>query len=580
MRGIAASPGVAHGEVFVILQKTHDIPVYQVEEALRDQEVSRFEEALTKTHHQIAKLRNEVARRLGESEAQIFDAHLMVLEDKALIDEVISELEQSHYNIEYCFRSVCERFIDAFAALEDEYIKERVADIRDVEKRVLDNLLGETSASLADMAADRIVASEDIAPSDAAELEHARVQGILTDAGSRTSHAVIMARSLRIPAVVGLHDVTQHIDTSDYILIDGYEGLVIINPGKDTLYRYGQLKEERSNIQKIFESKATKLSQTLDKHNLPVLANIGSLEDCKHIHDAGAEGIGLFRTEGLFMRADGFPTEEEQFQIYHKVALCCDSKPVIIRTLDLGGDKFTSAMTIGEPEANPFMGFRAIRFCLEHKDIFKEQLRAILRATAYGNVRIMYPMISGVSELQQANALLEEAKEELRERKAAFDDKTEVGSMIEIPSAAMIIDLLAEHCDFFSIGTNDLIQYLLAVDRVNDRIAHLYEPNHPAVIRALAHIIECANKTGIPIGICGELAGDPLYAPLLMGMGAHDISVTASALPEIKFLIRQMKLSDAQKLVKDVLKQSEPDIIAELLQDFYLKHMEHIVGKK
>lgn len=571
---------MSHGEVFVILQKEHDIPIYQIEAAKHDQEVARFEEALSRTHHQISNVRNEVAKRLGENEARIFDAHMMVLEDKALIDEVIHELEQSNYNVEYCFRSVCERFIEAFAALEDEYIKERVADIRDVEKRVLDNLMGHASPNLADMVRERIVASEDIAPSDAAELENARVLGILTDGGSRTSHAVIMARSLQIPAVVGLHDVTQQLETGDYLLVDGYEGIVIINPAEDTLYRYGQLKEERKNIQKLFLSAARKPSQTLDKHDLPIMANIGSVEDCEALAETGAEGVGLFRTEALYMKSDGFPTEEEQFQVYHRVAESLHPKPVVIRTLDLGGDKYTSAMAFGEPEANPFMGFRAIRFCLEHQDVFKEQLRAILRASAFGNVRIMYPMISSVEELKEANAVLEEAKSELRESSTAYDENTLVGSMLEIPGAAIITDLLAEHCDFFSIGTNDLIQYLLAVDRVNDRIAHLYEPNHPAVIRTLAHIMEAAGKAHTPVGVCGELAGDALYAPLLFGLGAHDISVTSSSLPEIKFLLRQMKFSDAQGLAKKVLKQTEPAAVAELLEDFYLKHMDHIVGKK
>ncbi|WOO41398.1 phosphoenolpyruvate--protein phosphotransferase [Rubellicoccus peritrichatus] len=580
LRGVAASPGVAHGEVFVILQKEHDIPIFQVEDALHSQEVARFEEALSRTHHQIASVRNEVAKRLGEEEAKIFDAHLMVLEDKALIDEVISEMEDTGYNVEYCFRSVCERFIEAFSTLQDEYIRERVADIRDVEKRVLDNLLGETSNSLAEMAADRIIASEDIAPSDAAELEQARVLGIVTDAGSRTSHTVIMARSLSIPAVVGLHDVTQRLMTGDYIIVDGYEGLVIINPTEATLYRYGELKEERKNIQKVFRSSAQKPAETQDKHTLPVYANIGSLEDCDEIREAGGEGVGLFRTEALFMKADGFPTEEEQFQIYHQVAQRLNPLPVVIRTLDLGGDKYTSAMAFGDPESNPFMGFRAVRFCLEHQDVFKDQLRAILRASAFGNVRIMYPMISGVQELLQANAVLDEAKDELRERKAAFDENTKVGSMIEIPSAAVTADLLAQHCDFFSIGTNDLIQYLLAVDRVNDRIAHLYNPNHPAVLRTLAQIMEAGNKAKIPVGICGEMATDPLYVPLLFGLGAHEISATASALPEIKFMLRQIKLKDAQDLAKDVLNESEPDAIADMLETFYLNHMEHVVGKK
>ncbi len=580
MRGIAASPGVSHGDAFVILQRELDVPIYEVEDSHRPQEIARFEQAIMTTRHQIAKVRGEVAKRLGEEEAKIFDAHLMVLEDKALIDEVINELEQTGYNIEYCFRSVCERFVEAFSSLQDEYIKERIMDIRDVARRVLDNLMGATGANLAEMTAERIIVSEDISPSDAAQLEQAKVMGVITDAGSRTSHAVIMARSLRIPAVVGLHNASKQIETGDYVLVDGYEGLVIINPTESTLFRYGELKQERQSIQKVFMANATQAATTQDKQTLPVLANIGSLEDCKGLRESGAEGVGLFRTEGLFMQADGFPTEEEQFQVYRQVAESLDPLPVVIRTLDLGGDKYTSAFAYGETEANPFMGFRAIRFCLEHQDVFKEQLRAILRASAHGNVRIMYPMISGLEELLQANAVLEESKEELRKRKAAFDDKTQVGSMIEIPSAAVTADLLAKHCDFFSIGTNDLIQYLLAVDRVNDRIAHLYEPNHPAVLRTLSQIMDAARRAKIPVGVCGEMAADPLYVPLLFGLGATNISASASSLPEIKFLLRQMKLKDAQALAKSVLREADPAAVADKLETFYLTHMEHILGKK
>ncbi|MEM9226959.1 MAG: phosphoenolpyruvate--protein phosphotransferase, partial [Verrucomicrobiota bacterium] len=548
LNGIAASPGVAHGLAFVIHQRDLEIPAYDLQSERIPEEIARFERTLMETRKDILRVRNEVAERLGEGEATIFDAHLLVLEDAALIDETIRMVEEKRHNVEHCYFEVSQRYIDAFDALDDEYIKERITDIRDVTRRVLERLLGQQAANLYELTAERIVASEDVSPSDAAQLENSKVLGVVTDAGSRTSHAVIMARSLRIPAVVGMHDVTQRIKSSDYVLVDGYEGVVIINPTEQTLFRYGELKEERQNIQKLFDTSSLLPATTQDGKTLRVFGNIGSAEEIDSVLTYGGEGVGLFRTEALFLTGDKFPTEEEQFQAYRAAAEAIQPHPLVIRTLDLGGDKAVSSFIFTEEEENPFMGFRAIRFCLEHEDIFKDQLRAILRASAYGDVHIMYPMISSVDELIQANTLLEAARQELRDRNAAFDEKTPVGSMIEIPSAAITADLLAAHCDFFSIGTNDLIQYLLAVDRVNDRIAHLYQPNHPAVIRTLEQIMTAARKHKVTVSVCGEMAGDPVYVPLLFGLGADEISATASSLPEIKYMLRQMKLKDAQAL--------------------------------
>ena len=579
LQGIAASPGVVHGHVFVLLQKELDIPIYEIEAAKHEEEIARFEKALLTTRHQVISLREQVAKGLGEDEAKIFDAHLLVLEDKALIEETIRLFGETGYNIEYAFRSVCQRFVEAFSALKDEYIKERVADIRDVGKRVLDNLLGKGRLKLADISAGRIIASEDIAPSDTVDLESSKLLGIITDTGSRTSHAVIMARSLMIPAVVGLHDATKRLENNDYVLIDGYEGSVYVNPSEDTLFRYGELQRERQSIQRIFRASVNRPAKTLDNKNLPIMANIEGIEDDEAIQESGCDGVGLFRTEALFIRRKNFPDEEEQFEVYSKAIRVFKQLPVTIRTLDLGGDKWTIGDFQIEDEENPFMGFRAIRFCLEHKDMFKEQLRAILRVSALGNVKIMYPMISGVSELVAANKILEEAKEELRVRGVPFNAEIPVGSMIEIPSAALTVDLLAPHCQFISIGTNDLIQYLLAVDRVNDRIAHLYEPNHPAVIRTISQIIQTAHKHKLHVSVCGEMAADPIYVPLLFGLGADDISVAVASMPEIKFFLRQFKLKDAQTLARRILHDAEPSRIIEKLEGFYLNHMEHILGE-
>jgi len=574
--GIAASPGVAHGLAFVILQKELEIPVYEIPAKQLDHEKERFEKALLEARKQLTQIRHEIASRLGENEARIFDAHIMVLEDRALIEETLREMEDTGYNVEYCFREVSNRFIEAFEALEDDYLKERVKDIEDVSRRLLQILLGQTQRNLMELVNERIIVSEDITPSEAASFDKQRVLGVLTDSGSRTSHAVIMARSLGVPAVVGLHNASEKLDNDDYILIDGYDGIVIVNPTEETLFRYGELKSERQNIQRVFESSALLPAKTADGHKVEIGANIGGPEDCELALERGAEGVGLYRTEALYMQQDGFPTEEEQYKAYRKVAETLEPHPVILRTLDLGGDKHLSEYFV-QNENNPFMGFRAIRFCLEHRDLFKDQLRAILRASAHGNVKIMYPMISSAEELIAANLLLDEAKQELKKKGQKYNPDIEVGTMIEIPGAALICDLLAEHCQFFSIGTNDLIQYLLAVDRVNDRIAHLYEPNHPAVIRTLDTIISAANRHKIHVGICGEMAGDPIYVPLLFGLGANEISATGVALPEIKYLIRKMKLSDAQKLAAEVLKLRDPFAIRQKLTKFYEDQMRDVL---
>ncbi len=573
LEGIAASPGVAHGHPFVLLQKELDVPIYQVDPSKRNHEVTRFEDALMETRQQVATVRSEVALRLGEDEARIFDAHLLVLEDKVLINETIREHEESGYNIEYCFKSVSDRFIEAFESLEDEYIKERASDIRDVAKRVLRNLLGHACCNILELSSRRIIVSEDITPSEAAELEKNKILGIVTNAGSRTSHIVIMARSIGIPAVVGLHDATDTIENDDYLLIDGYDGLVIINPSEQTLFRYGQLKKERQHIEQVYRKSSHLPAETKEGVRVEAGANIGGLEDCEPALKRGAEAVGLFRTEALFIRHDRFPTEEEQFQVYHKVASAMKGCPVIIRTLDLGGDKQMDSLYHVEEEENPFLGFRAIRFCLEHRSLFKDQLRAILRATAYGEVRVMFPMISGLQELLEAKAVLEEAKKELKDRGAAFESDLQVGVMIEIPSAAVIADVLASHCDFFSIGTNDLIQYLLAVDRVNDRVAHLYEPTHPAVIRTLSQIITAANDAKIKVGVCGELAADLNFVPLLVGMGVDSLSASAGSLPEIKHAIRQISMKEVKDLTKGVLKEQDPQKILTTLEAFKAKLM-------
>lgn len=564
LKGIAASPGIAHGKAFVYLQAELDVPCYDVKEGV-DAEMERLDQAILETREQITEVKNKIAASLGEGEARIFDAHLLVLEDTALIEEVANELRASGKNVEYCYNNVAQRYISFFSSMEDDYLKERVADIEDVSGRLLNNLLGHHKVGLGELAENCIIVSEDITPSEAADLDRSKLLGFITDSGGQTSHSVIMARSLRIPAVVGLHDATSTLRTGDEIVVDGFEGLVVIHPSEERLFRYGKLAEERRQRDKLYATAVPEPGVTTDGEKLLLMANVEGAHEMDAVKSMHADGIGLFRTEGIFLRHHGYPPESVQYEEYKAVAEASDGQPVIIRTLDIGGDK---TLEEGNADAS-FMGFRAIRFCLENPDVFKTQLRAILRASAHGNVKLMYPMISGLDELRRANGILSEVKDALRGEGVPFDHAIEVGAMVEVPSAASIVDLLARDTDFLSIGTNDLIQYLMAVDRLNDRVAHLYEPTHPAVLRTLKAIIDGGRQAGTPVSICGEIAGDPVYASLLLGMGAHSLSLTPAMLPEVKYFVRNMSASDARGLVDEVLGLEDPVEILQRLKAFY-----------
>ncbi|HYG21875.1 MAG TPA: phosphoenolpyruvate--protein phosphotransferase [Verrucomicrobiae bacterium] len=562
-RGIPVSAGVCRGKILVFGKSTHSIGRRPVDPAELAEEVSRLERALVQTRQELLEVQRRVSDAMGASEGSIFDAHLLVLEDRTLIDEVVRLVNRDKVNAEFAFHTVAERYAATLAAIEDDYLRERATDMRDVTNRVLNNLMGhQDHADLKHLKEPCIVISHDLTPSNTAQLDRSKVLGFATDIGSRTSHTAIMARSLRIPAVVGLKGASEQLESGQYALLDGFNGIVIVNPTDQTLFEYGQLIRKQVTLQEKLRDILLKPAVTLDGHRVFLSANIEQASDAEAVTANGAEGVGLFRTEYLFINRDCLPTEEEQYQAYRTVAESLKPHSVVVRTFDLGGDKFLSHLQV-PTEMNPFLGWRAIRFCLQERDIFRNQLRAILRASAHGNVRMMYPMICGLDELNQANALVEEYKAELRAEGVAFDEHIEIGAMIEIPSAALIADSLAKRARFFSIGTNDLIQYSLAVDRMNEKIAHLYEPTHPAIIRLIKLTVDAARKEKILVSVCGEMAGDPVLTPLLLGLGVDELSVAPPVVSQIKFMIRRLKLTEAQALAEFALScESAAEILA------------------
>lgn len=548
-RGIPVSPGVCRGKIFVIGRpQTETVVRREISESEVSAELKRFEQALVDTRHQILEVQRRLTEGLGAKDASIFDAHLLVLEDPTLIDEVTKLIEERRFTADYAFQQVSDKYIKTLSSIDDEYLCERAADMRDVVTRVLDLLRGRAShLDLGQIRDPCIIISYDLTPSQTAQMNKKMVLGFATDIGSRTSHTAIMARSMRIPAVVGLQRAAQELASGSYALLDGYNGQIIINPTDQTLFEYGQLVRKRVTLEEKLRDTIDKPTVTLDGTPIVLSANIEQPADTEAVLASGAEGVGLFRTEYLFINRDTLPNEEEQYQAYRQVVAALKPSPVIIRTLDLGGDKFLSHLQVPQ-EMNPFLGWRAIRFCLQERDIFRAQLRAILRASAEGNVKIMYPMISGLEELSQAGALLDEFKGELRCEGLPFDENLEVGAMIEIPSAAVAAESLARRVKFFSLGTNDLIQYSLAVDRLNEKIAHLYEPTHPAILRLIKMTADAGRKHGIWTGVCGEMAGEAVLTPLLLGLGLTELSAAPSVVPQIKYLIRRLKMNEAQEL--------------------------------
>ena len=552
-QGIPVSPGVAIGKAFVLRSEDFfEIPRTEIRLDDIPKEIVRFEESLTKTRADLFGIRKKIAQDLGHEQSDIFSAHLLILEDRTLIEDVLSKIKNECVSSEYAFSVVIQRYFKAFAQINDEYLKERVSDIKDVGRRILQNLRGEKKDSLVHLKEEVIVIAHDLSPSETATMDRDHVIAFATDIGGPTSHTAIMARSMEIPAVVGIDLISKKVSNGERIIIDGNHGTIIIDPDIATIERYAR--EEKRFAELITELDKLKLlvAETLDGHRLQLTANIEFPDEIPSVIAHGAEGIGLYRTEYFYMNRADLPSEDEQFEAYRHVAAQLVPSPVVIRTLDLGGDKFLSSLDVPR-EMNPFMGWRAIRFCLTRIDIFKTQLRAILRASVHGNLKLMYPMIANVVELKKANQILEEVRAELRHERVPFDEKLEVGAMIEIPSAALTSDTLAREVDFFSIGTNDLIQYSLAVDRVNEKIAYLYEPTHPAILKLIQQTIQNAKRAKIWVSVCGEMAGDSAMAILLLGFGIDQLSMSSFALPKVKKAVRSVTIKQAEEIAARAL---------------------------
>ncbi len=553
LQGIAASDGIAIAKVYTLTEPDLTVTKVTVEDS--EKEVSRLDDALAASIKDVELIKETALKNLGEEEAQVFDAHLMVLSDPELIGQVKDSITSNKVNAESALKEVTDMFISIFAGMEDNpYMQERAADIRDVSKRILAHLLGVKIPSPATIKDEVIIVAADLTPSDTAQLNRQYVKAFVTDIGGRTSHSAIMARSLEIPAIVGTKEVTLLAKDGDIIIVDGLAGDVFLNPSEEVIVEYRAKAEAFAAQQAEWEKLKDSKTYTKDGHQVELAANIGTPKDLEGVVHNGAEGVGLYRTEFLYMDSHEMPTEEDQFEAYKAVLEGMNGKPVVVRTMDIGGDKELPYLPLPH-EMNPFLGYRAIRISLHEPEMFRTQLRALLRASVYGKLRIMFPMIATLNDFRGAKALLEEEKAKLIAEGVAVSDDIQVGIMIEIPAAAVLAHQFAKEVDFFSIGTNDLIQYTMAADRMNERVSYLYQPYNPSILTLIKHVIDSAHKEGKWAGMCGEMAGDQTAVPLLVGLGLDEFSMSASSVLKTRSLISKLTLGDMQVLAAKAINE-------------------------
>ncbi|HDX1178664.1 TPA: phosphoenolpyruvate-protein phosphotransferase PtsI [Pasteurella multocida] len=565
--GIPASPGIVFGKALVLKEEKIVLDMQKISESQIDSEIARFYQGRNAAVEQLSAIRDRAAKTLGEEKAAIFEGHLMILEDEELEEEIIDYLRTNKVNAGVAASKIIDQQVTMLSEIDDEYLRERAGDIRDIGNRLIKNILGMHIVDLGDINEEAILVAYDLTPSETAQLNLDKVLGFITDIGGRTSHTSIMARSLELPAIVGTNDVTSQVNTGDFLILDAVNNEVYVNPSQDEITRLKGLQqkllEEKAELAKLKDLPAL----TLDGHRVDVVANIGTIRDVDGADRNGAEGVGLYRTEFLFMDREQLPTEEEQFVAYKDVVEAMNGRLVILRTMDIGGDKELPYLNLPK-EMNPFLGWRAIRIALDRREILNAQLRAVLRASAFGKLAVMFPMIISVEEIRELKSVIETLKQELRNEGKAFDESIQIGVMVETPSAAVNAKFLAKEVDFFSIGTNDLTQYTLAVDRGNELISHLYNPMSPSVLSLIKQVIDASHAEGKWTGMCGELAGDEKAAVLLLGMGLDEFSMSAISVPRIKKLIRNVNYEDTKALAMKALQQATAVEIEQLVEDF------------
>jgi len=580
-KGVGVSPGIAIGRAVIVEKRVAS--VYRV--PIRDEdvpsEVTRFMESLEKTRDQLLELKAKVSRSMGEEYASIFEAHAMIVGDASFADKVVQKIENEQVNAEWALAEVQEELQARFESFDDVYLRERTADVKDVAERVLTNLQGVAHHDLSEIAHDVVILADDLTPSDTVHFNRRPIVGFATEVGGRTSHTSIIAKSLFMPAVIGVPRLTKIVDNDELVIIDGYEGMIVVNPTPAMVQEYqSRVSRHEEAEQKLLENR-TLAAVTKDHQQISLQANIELVEELDDAIKFGAEGIGLYRSEFLYISTSpDLPTEEEHFNIYRKLAEATAPNWCVIRTFDLGGKKLAREM-MGSKEDNPVLGLRALRLCMQHRDMFKTQLRALLRASAFGKIKIMFPLVSGVQELRQVKTLVREIRLELDAQGIAYNKELQIGIMIEVPSAAVIADLLADEADFFAIGTNDLIQYSLAIDRSNENVSYLYEPLHPALLRLIKGVIDAGKKAGIPVSMCGEMAADPIYAIVLVGLGLEIFSMNPSSIPVVKNVIRSVRYKDCKRIAEaSLMKKTAQEIEEFIIESVAMRFPEGLVGQK